>query len=75
MICIFEIKLKIKTEAWRWLKKSDLKECMEALSALPRNNNLVLTTPSLRGGGGGGGKKYIDMPLTISIGVFATNMN
>ena len=23
----------------------------------------------------GGGKKYIDMPLTISIGVFATNMN
>ena len=71
MICIFEIKLKIKTEAWRWLKKSDLKECMEALSALPRNNNLVLTTPSLRGGG----KKYIDMPLTISIGVFATNMN
>lgn len=70
MICIFEIKLKIKTEAWRWLKKSDLKECMEALSTLPRNKNLVLTTPSLRGG-----KKYIDMPLTISIGVFATNMN
>lgn len=31
----------------------------------PNNNKLE----------GGGGKKYIDMPLTISIGVFATNMN